>query len=399
MGKLSEMLKSILERLPARYILLESVPDISDNAKPVFDELIRRGLNRKYKFVWLCRDPLLDYPKIKNVIYLPPISTRIDQWKCSYYHIRVKLALSCNRTIETNSLNKGGQHKTQITDSKLQRRLYVHLDHGSPFKDARFCRNLTEHYDYLLCASQQMMPYRMVTFNIKDANKMLCLGYPRNDIFSKSPKDFHKVFKMSFIKLIVWMPTFRQHKNKKNTVSTATIPILHEVEQSKELNKWAVEHNTILVIKPHYAQDVSYIKDLNLSNILFVDDQFLRANGVTSYDLLNASDALLTDYSSVYYDYTLHDKPIGLIWEDIDIYKANRGLVPDYEFCSKGGEKIYQFNELISFLDHVVQGIDTLKKERRIIRDCSNISTDGKNTERVVDYIIEKAHLCDEQNI
>lgn len=393
MEKLKKLFKTILAILPGRYILLESAPDLSDNTKAVFDEMIRRGLNRKYKFVWLCRDSLHDYPRIKNVIYLPPIPTRINQWRCGYYHIRAKIALSCNRMIGSNSLNKNRRYETQITDSKLPRQLYIHLDHGSPFKDARLCQNLPEYYDYLLCTSPQMMPYRMITFNIKNESKMLCLGYPRNDIFSKSPKDFHVVFKMRFSKLIVWMPTFRQHKGSKNTVSTITIPILHEIEQGEELNKWAVEHNTILVIKPHYAQDVSYIKALKLSNILFVDDQFLRENGVTSYDLLNASDALLTDYSSVYYDYTLHDKPIGLIWEDINIYKANRGLVPDYEFWSKGGEKIYQFNELISFLTHVVQGADLLKKERRKIRDCANISTDGKNTERVVDYIIRKACL------
>lgn len=378
------LLKAFLARLPGRYILLESAPDLSDNTKAVFDEMIRRGLNKKYRFVWLCRDPLRDYPKIKNVIYLPPISTPLDQWRCSWYHIRARLALSCNRMIELTALRSSGDQNGT---------LYVHLDHGSPFKDARLDQRLPSHYDYLLCASEQMMPYRMETFNVTDSGKMLCLGYPRNDIFSSAPKDFRMIFQKDYAKLVVWMPTFRQHKGGKNTVSTITLPIIHDAQLGMQLNEWARNHNVLIALKAHYAQDTSYIQNLGLSNILFLSDRSLQETGVTSYDLLNASDALLSDYSSVYYDYTLHDKPIGLIWEDIEIYRANRGLVPDYEFWSQGGVKIYSYDELIAFLTDVSEGKDALQESRRRIRDCANISADGKNTERVTDFIVQNAKL------
>ena len=43
-----------------------------------------------------------------------------------------------------------------------------------------------------------------------------------------------------------------------------------------------------------------------------INDSFFIDNDITSYELLAACDSMITDYSSVYFDYTLCDKPIGL---------------------------------------------------------------------------------------
>ena len=133
--------------------------------------------------------------------------------------------------------------------------------------------------------------------------------------------------------------------------------------------------------------------DYNLSNIVFIDDSFYRKNSISSYEFLNGTDALLTDYSSVYFDYSLCDKPIGLIWEDIEEYKTRLGLINDYEKLTTGGVKIYNMKDLLHFVDDVVNDIDRLKEERRIIRDFSNYSNCGGNTKRVVDFIIKEAKL------
>ena len=36
-----------------KYVLFESIPDFSDNTLYVFNEMIKRGLNKKYKFIWV----------------------------------------------------------------------------------------------------------------------------------------------------------------------------------------------------------------------------------------------------------------------------------------------------------------------------------------------------------
>ena len=59
----------------------------------------------------------------------------------------------------------------------------------------------------------------------------------------------------------------------------------------------------------------------------------------------------------------------------------------------QGGVKIYTDEDLQHFICDVANGIDSLSDERRKIRDISNYSTDGKSSERVVDYIIKEAGL------
>ena len=61
--------------------LLESVPDLSDNTKAVFDEMIRRGLNKEYKIIWLVKNANEQYPKFENVSYLPLIPKKCKEIK------------------------------------------------------------------------------------------------------------------------------------------------------------------------------------------------------------------------------------------------------------------------------------------------------------------------------
>ena len=101
----------------------------------------------------------------------------------------------------------------------------------------------------------------------------------------------------------------------------------------------------------------------------------------------------MTDYSSVYYDYTLSDHPIGAVWEDIEDFRKSPGFDMDIDFWMKGAEKIYTCQDLCEFIQRIADGKDILAKERREIRDLANYSTDGKNSERVVDFIVKEAKL------
>ena len=102
---------------------------------------------------------------------------------------------------------------------------------------------------------------------------------------------------------------------------------------------------------------------------------------------------MLTDYSSVYFDYLLCNKPIGLVWEDIDSYRNNPGFALDLDYYMKAAEKIYNVDELSHFIEDVACNRDSLKSEREEINRLANYSCDGENTKRVVDFIIDKAGL------
>ena len=61
-------------------IVLESKPDFADNTKAVFDEMIKRRVNEKWKLVWVVSKDKQSFPKLKNVRYINPDKNAL-QWK------------------------------------------------------------------------------------------------------------------------------------------------------------------------------------------------------------------------------------------------------------------------------------------------------------------------------
>lgn len=373
---IKKILKKLLGLLPlGRYIVFESIPDLSDNTKAVFDKMVELGLNKKYKFVWCVSDKKKYSNKKDGIIYIDT-KTRFNSMMSTYYILRAKCLISCNSFL--------------ISILKKQKSFY--LTHGTAIKSVRNYYNVPDAVDYMLIASEPSK--KMMSYEFRyDENKIIALGYPRNDFIQNASRDLHNYFETDYKKIIVWYPTFRQHKKGFKTGSTNALPIISDSETAITLNEFARKHNTLIVIKPHFVQDISYIKNNNLSNICFIDDTFFVTNKISSYEFVGSCDALITDYSSIYYDYLLCNKPIALIWEDIQEYKKNPGFAVDIDYIGKAAEKIFNLYDFEKFIDHVSNGVDYLEEERREINEWANYSDDSKNTERVVDFIIEKANL------
>lgn len=371
---LKEFIKKILSLFLKNYILFESVPDLSDNTKAVFDELIARGVNKKYKCIWVVSDKNKNFPKIKNVRYIDK-KNRLDNFIFNYYYFSAKYIICCNG----------------FYMSVLKGQTSFYLCHGTAIKSVRSHYNVPDRIDYVTVASEQSK--EMMAYELRgDIGKFYSLGFPRNDVFSKPGKDLSEILG-EYKKIIVWYPTFRNHKSGTRNVTSKPLPILHDLDKAKELNEVANKNDVLVVLKPHFAQDVSYIKDYNLSNVKFIDDKFFEDNNITSYEFLNSCDSLITDYSSVYYDYLLTDKPVAVIWEDIDEYRKNQGFAVDVDYYMKGAEKIYNIEDFKNFIENVACEHDNLKNERKEICEWANYSNDGQNSKRVADFIIEKANL------
>lgn len=373
MKLIRKLIKFILLLFPKRNIILfESVPTLSDNPKAVFDEMLRRNMNEKYKFVWLLFKDTDRPAKIKNVKYLSPKRTYLLQ----YYRTVSKCIICGNRFIEPASKDQPS----------------FYLPHGTALKTTAGYYRVPESIQYVLLASSQTEKIMTEALAIS-SSETFPLGYPRNDILTNTKADVKKLFNTSCDKVIVWYPTFRQHAQGGYWGSGNALPIIHDADKAKMLNDWACENSVLIVLKPHFAQNLSYVKDLGLENIVFIDDDFFTRNNLSSYEFVGACDALISDYSSIYYDFTLCNKPIGLVWEDIEEYKQNPGLIEEYEYFAKGGVKIYDIDDMKKFVSDVANGIDTLYDERNEIKLVTNYSEDGKNSERVVDFITKKAGL------
>lgn len=374
---MKKLIKKLLSLFPVKkLILFESIPNLSDNTKAVFDEMIRRGLNNQYKMVWFVHGKNDALPQINNVYYCDR-DAAFYKIKMFYYRAFAQAVIVCNEFFST--FRKG-----QIS---------FYLTHGTCLKSVYNYYNLPEKVDYMIVDGEETR--RVMAHELRfPLERTVALGFPRNDILLKCGKNTHSLFpETEYEKIIVWYPTFRQHKNGTQNASAYALPILHDENQAARLNEIAKDNNVLIILKPHFAQDVSKIKAQNFSNIQFIDDSFFEKHSITSYEFIASCDALITDYSSVYYDYLLCDKPIGLVWEDYESYKNTVDFAVDMDVIMKAGEKIYSLLDFEAFIKNLAAGNDSLKEERAEISQWANYSRDGKSAERVVDFIMAKAKL------
>lgn len=354
-------------------IFFESVPNCGDSPKTVFDLLVSRGYNKKYKLVWWLYDENYKPEKIENVSYLDSKKHRLIR---RYYEYTSKCLICCNRFVESHR--------------KKQKSFYI--CHGSPLKQVEGYYHLPDKIDYYFGASEHFSEEltRQLSAN---REKEIDLGLPRNDAFAKKEVDLKPFFHCDYEKIVVWYPTFRQHKTGVHTGCSNAFPIIYDAQTAEELNRYAKEQGILIVIKPHFAQDLSMFSTVDMSNIVFINDEFFINHNISSYCFINSCDALVSDYSSIYYDYLLSNKPIALVWEDIEEYRRNPGFSVDIDFYCKGAEKIYDLADMKRFLKQVSEEKDNLAQERREICSLVNYSDDGQNAERVANKIIELAKL------
>jgi len=350
-------------------VLFESIPPYRDNTWKVYETIRQQGWLKKYKLIWVLE------PGNKPVKGIPSVvlgHSLFAKWRYNLIAARTKAFVYCNRR----------QYK--VRDGQLA----INLGHGSCLKSVHGHYSMPADLDYLVLQSKVFEGATRYEHDISDHTVLAPLGYPRNDDFyGLEAADRKSLFMQPFDKLLVWFPTYRQHKNGTNIASSITIPLIHDADSAARINACAAENGVLIVIKPHFAQDTSYINKSTMSNLHFIDDTFFSENDLTPYQFLHMSDGLITDYSSVYYDYLLQDKPIALIWEDVEEYIRHGGFAVDTDVYCAGGEKVYTEEELCAFIRRVARGEDVLRESRAEVRDMTNAHADGQTSLRVAKWV------------
>ena len=121
------------------------------------------------------------------------------------------------------------------------------------------------------------------------------------------------------------------------------------------------------------------------------DNIIMYDNSKDIQPLLKLSDVLITDYSSVYVDYLLLDRPVIFFPYDYEKYiQKDRDLLFDYDWITPG-PKCYSQDELQKTLSDCILGQkDDFVANREEIKNLAFKYKDGNASRRIWDYIKEK---------
>lgn len=371
-------------------VLFESFPEMDGSPWMIYQELKKRGFDKKYKLVWAIDTSFVPQIDVKCVPFFGKM-TFLQRIKRIYYISTAKLIIDSNRPIF-----KKNPHTI---------RFYVR--HGGPLKKADAYIRLCGEMDYMLSLSQDVQKIDYVEYKdycIKKINDIVPLGFPANDRLFDNVDLFKNGFypalsssclQNKFKKVIGWLPTFRQHC-KGNRVNSETafpfgIPLIKTEDELSRLNLVLQEKNILLAIQMHHAQMANFSKK-SFSNIVLIDQNLKYKMGVSTANLMHSFDALITDYSAAYHEYVMLDRPIALSIDDYESYASKTGFMFDYFEWIKG-VYLKDSTDLFHFIDDVANGVDSAKIERETAMRRIHKYIDNKSTQRVVDFLVKKIKL------
>ncbi|SPD72239.1 putative CDP-glycerol:poly(Glycerophosphate) glycerophosphotransferase [uncultured Desulfobacterium sp.] len=220
------------------------------------------------------------------------------------------------------------------------------------------------------------------------AKRFIELGYPRNSIFFKGQLDkldfldadvqsLEKIteFQKKGFKCVCYAPTWDDPMG--NAIQSGYLDL-------KRLSKFAQEHKILFVFKFHPSINCKNEFGL-LSNIIYYN------SSKDIQPLLRVTDILVTDYSSVYMDYLLLNRPIIFFPYNLDGYlKAHNGLLFDFNSMAPG-PKCYSQEQLHeAILDCTAGQKDDFADDRGQIRKLAFKYEDGRASERIWDFIMKE---------
>tara|TARA_B100000900_G_scaffold409904_1_gene426625 strand:- start:60 stop:1247 length:1188 start_codon:yes stop_codon:yes gene_type:complete len=249
------------------------------------------------------------------------------------------------------------------------------IANGTPYLKSRLFRHVVN-YDLMVSTSDFWTKHLYKKYFLaKDVENY---GYPRNDVLFRTPDHLDligvdvnkfkllKMAKEKGHKIAIYSPTFRDDGS--DAFSSGHLNI-------EKLNTFLSKHNIILVLKMHPLNARTYE---DLSNIVNYDKDF------DVYPVMSLSDMMITDYSSIYIDYLIIDRPIVFFNYDYEKYlEQNRKLQTKFLDTIPGVVTTEQEGLEKAILDHLISDNDTHKSDRTKLKEISYEFFDGDSAHRI----------------
>lgn len=289
-----------------------------------------------------------------------------------YLNLRAGVVLLTHRFNDVNLWCSGGA-------------MVVMLWHGSPLKtigwDAEIQdaprlvraanRYISRQIDCLTVTAEALIEPFASGLRI-DPERIVVTGYPRNDVLfevipgadiGSDTAVYEEVSRLAETHTIwLYLPTFRPTDTRAS-----------EQLDFDELESFLEEADAYLLLKLHPNERLDG-HGADYSRILSIPEQS------DVYPLLPYTDGLITDYSSIYFDYLLLDKPIVFYAYDLERYRSERGFYFEYESVTPG-PVVTDFDELVNQLERTLDH-DEFADQRRRMRErfCQPSTTNWSET-------------------
>ncbi|MFZ4908166.1 CDP-glycerol glycerophosphotransferase family protein [Enterococcus thailandicus] len=328
---LKELKKKTIKK---NNVLLESYHAVSltGNVYALYQELRKR---EEYSMYWVYKDkndPMIDQIKQTDK------KVKFVKYESNKYY---KLLASCEYLINDTSF--------MPYFIKQEGQIYINTWHGTPLKtlgldikDAGFSdhkniqRNLL-HVDYLLMPNEFTADKLINSHDLKGIfpGKVFVTGNPRVDMIFKEKKELLVKYNLpKDQKIMLYAPTWK--KDIDSTTDEDIKELINELDKLQD----AVGEEYKVLLKTHY-----FIYDL------FVEKGYankILPNWIDTNELLACVDRLITDYSSIFFDFLPLKKPIYFYIPDKKTYDKKRGFYLDID--NLPGEVSMDFDSLCSSL-------------------------------------------------
>ena len=274
----------------------------------------------------------------------------------------------------------------------------IHLTHGIGVKGAaNYVQSIASSFDKITLPSEFVIDTYAKYYGMPKSQFDLLPNCRKSqlDLDEETKNKFRKAVSAGNKKILLMMTTFR--RNADDTFNIKKIlPIDIDFNRMNDKLKKA---GYVMVIKLHHALDKSDLSAFpKCSNIVFLKNKDIFALGLTPTSTLACGDALITDYSSVTFDYLFLNRPIGFLIPDFEQYKeeVDGGFIYDDPLSMLPGEKFVDQDNLEKFIDGLnATGEDKYEKER--IRICRLVN--GGWPSNIVPEKMILSHYCEKSKI
>ena len=356
-----------------------------DNSMHLYEWILknRKDLNP----IWITKNPAL-YRQLRKENKPVASAKRLE----GILHL-----LTANIGVFSNSLNDLAWSYKIVPESIS----LIALRHGRSVKKIRFARENhklskkerkerefeSKRLRYAISTSEFISDLQEQCLQI-GRKKHIVTGYPRNDeLFN--PRTTSEKRWSSFLgnlkpnKVILYGPSWR-HKR----YPTKFFPF--EDFNSAQLKVFLEKNNYLLLLRPHrnelakYTELVEILSELSESSEMIklcTHDIFPDVNIVLPF-----TDVLVSDYSALYHDFLLLDRPMLFIPYDYDDFEKQSGFLYDY-FKYLPGPNVESFEMFCEELENISDDVDTYENKRETLRNKIHSFQDANSCERVTKLI------------